>query len=121
MREYLSPGRFIDSDHPAVVEFAEKHRGVSRDPVQQAINLYYAVREAVRYNPYTFSTQITTIRPNMGALPLTPRTFSQGCCPQFLQNPSKVSHDINHIGLTTLFCGCRLSSEGWFCPGVTED
>jgi hypothetical protein len=23
MHEYLSPGRFIDSDHPAVVEFAE--------------------------------------------------------------------------------------------------
>ena len=31
MHEYLSPGRFIDSDHPSVVEFAEKHRGSRRD------------------------------------------------------------------------------------------
>lgn len=61
MREYLSPGRFIDSDHPAVVEFAELHRGVSRDPLAQAISLYYAVREAVRYNPYTFSRDPQTL------------------------------------------------------------
>ena len=26
MHEYLSPGRFIDSDHPSVVEFAEQHK-----------------------------------------------------------------------------------------------
>jgi len=39
MHEYLSPGRFIDSDHPSVVEFAEKHRGASRDPREQAIKL----------------------------------------------------------------------------------
>jgi hypothetical protein len=32
-----------------VVEFAEKHRGASRDPLEQAINLDYAVR----YNPHT--------------------------------------------------------------------
>jgi len=62
MHEYLSPSRFIDSDHPAVVEFAEIHRGASRDPLEQAINLYYAVREAVRYNPYTFSLDPGTLR-----------------------------------------------------------
>ena len=61
MHEYLSPGRFIDSDHPSVVEFAEKHRGASRDPLEQAIHLYYAVREAVRYNPYTFSRDPQTL------------------------------------------------------------
>jgi len=32
-----------------------------------------------------------------------------------------VSHDFNHIALTILFYGCRLSSEGWFCLGFTED
>ncbi|MGE7957810.1 transglutaminase-like domain-containing protein [Pseudomonas sp. NPDC089530] len=62
MHEYLSPSRFIDSDHPAVVEFAETHRGASRDPLDQAVSLYYAVREAVRYNPYTFSLDPGTLR-----------------------------------------------------------
>jgi hypothetical protein len=40
MHACLSPGRFIDSDHPSVVEFAEKHRGPGHDPLEQAINLY---------------------------------------------------------------------------------
>ncbi|WP_455927931.1 transglutaminase-like domain-containing protein [Pseudomonas capeferrum] len=61
MNAYLNPGRFIDSDHPAVVEFAEKHRGSSAAPRDQAVSLYYAVREAVRYNPYTFSRDPQTL------------------------------------------------------------
>ena len=62
MREYLKPGRFIDSDHPALVEFAETFRGVSRDPRSQAVSLYYAVRDEIRYNPYAFSRQAETLK-----------------------------------------------------------
>ena len=36
MQTCLRPGRFIDSDHPAVVEFAERWRGASREPISQA-------------------------------------------------------------------------------------
>jgi transglutaminase-like putative cysteine protease len=62
MREYLEPGRCIDSDHPALVEFAEKSRGSSRDPVEQAVRLYYAVRDGIRYNPYVFSRDPETLK-----------------------------------------------------------
>ena len=62
MREYLKPGRFIDSDHPALVEFAEKFRGTSRDPREQAISLYCAVRDEIRYNPYVFSLDAETLK-----------------------------------------------------------
>lgn len=61
MDTYLSPSRFIDSDHPAVVEFAEKHRGTRAATSNQAVSLYYAVREAIRYNPYTFSRDSDTL------------------------------------------------------------
>ena len=51
MNEYLQPGRFIDSDHPAVVAFAREHvRG--KDDREKAIALYYAVRDRIRYNPF---------------------------------------------------------------------
>ena len=46
METYLSPSRFIDSDHPAVVEFAEKNRGTHANLRDQAVSLYLAVREA---------------------------------------------------------------------------
>ncbi len=47
MDTYLSPSRFIDSDTPAVVEFDEKHRGGGTDLRDQAVSLYYPVREAI--------------------------------------------------------------------------
>jgi transglutaminase-like putative cysteine protease len=51
MKEFLSPGRYIDSDHPAVIEFASKHVKGSSD-VERAVSLYYAVRDGIRYNPF---------------------------------------------------------------------
>jgi len=48
---YLRPGRYVDSDHPAVRAFAREHaRGASA--LERAVALYYAVRDAVRYNPF---------------------------------------------------------------------
>jgi transglutaminase-like putative cysteine protease len=51
MNEYLDPGRYVDSGHPAVVSFSRANaRGMSeRD---RAISLYYAVRDEIRYNPF---------------------------------------------------------------------
>jgi transglutaminase-like putative cysteine protease len=51
MNEYLRPGRFVDSAHPAVKAFSEKH-AVGSNPREKAISLYYAVRDTIRYNPF---------------------------------------------------------------------
>jgi transglutaminase-like putative cysteine protease len=51
MNEYLAAADFIDSDHPAVASFSQKHaRGGT--PLEQAVSLYYAVRDGIRYNPF---------------------------------------------------------------------
>jgi transglutaminase-like putative cysteine protease len=51
MKQYLEPGKYIDGDHPAVLEFSEKNSfgNSNRD---RAVSLYYAVRDAIRYNPF---------------------------------------------------------------------
>ena len=51
MKEYLAAARDIDSDHPAVTDFAEKN-AVGKDDLQRAVSLYYAVRDGIRYNPF---------------------------------------------------------------------
>jgi transglutaminase-like putative cysteine protease len=51
MKEFLQPARFVDSDHPQVVEFARKH-AVGKAHREKAVALYYAVRDSVRYNPF---------------------------------------------------------------------
>ncbi|MEE4381811.1 MAG: transglutaminase family protein, partial [Pseudomonadales bacterium] len=49
---WLAAGRFVDSDHPAVIAFAEETvRGLA-DPREAAVALYYRVRDEFRYDPY---------------------------------------------------------------------
>ena len=51
MKEYLQPGRFIDSGHPAVVSFSRKN-STGKTQRERAVSLYYAVRDVIRYNPF---------------------------------------------------------------------
>ncbi|MCS5607987.1 MAG: transglutaminase-like domain-containing protein, partial [Alphaproteobacteria bacterium] len=49
---YLQPGIFIDSDHPAVVEFSHRVAGDDCTDLEKAVQIYYAVRDEFRYDPY---------------------------------------------------------------------
>lgn len=51
MNEYLNPGRYVDSAHPAVIAFSAKH-AAGDSPLEKAVSLYYAVRDVIRYNPF---------------------------------------------------------------------
>ncbi|MEM7136844.1 MAG: transglutaminase family protein [Myxococcota bacterium] len=42
----------IDSNHPSVQGFASKHAAGASDDRQRAVQLYYAVRDTFRYDPY---------------------------------------------------------------------
>jgi transglutaminase-like putative cysteine protease len=56
----LAPTPLIDSDHPAVIEFAQRARGVTeRD---RAVELYYLVRDGFRYDPYHVDVSIPGLR-----------------------------------------------------------
>ena len=51
MNDYLQPGRFIDSAHPAVIAYA-KEKATGKSERERAVSLYYAVRDDIRYNPF---------------------------------------------------------------------
>lgn len=48
---YLCPTEFIDSDNPAVAAFALETAGTG-SPQQQAVRIFYAVRDRIKYDPY---------------------------------------------------------------------
>ncbi|MFN8276805.1 MAG: transglutaminase family protein [Chitinophagales bacterium] len=48
---YLAATRFIDWEHPAVEVFANQY-GKGRSQKEQAVALYYAVRDSIAYDPY---------------------------------------------------------------------
>jgi len=50
---YLAPTEIIDSNHPKIRDYAMEVIGTSSDPVERAVKLYLAVRDGIRYDPYT--------------------------------------------------------------------
>ena len=63
LARYLEPTWFLDSDAPAVREFAERSvAGAPAGDVERAVALYYAVRDGIRYDPYAMSTEAELYR-----------------------------------------------------------
>jgi transglutaminase-like putative cysteine protease len=51
--KYLEPTEIIDSNHPDVVSFAAAKVEGAADPREMAVELYYAVRDGILYDPYS--------------------------------------------------------------------
>ncbi|WP_457554077.1 transglutaminase-like domain-containing protein [Desulfobacula sp.] len=53
MEQYLKPTYYIDSDNPQVIEFVAENSESGATKIENAVSLYYAVRDGIRYNPYS--------------------------------------------------------------------
>ncbi|WP_286978686.1 transglutaminase family protein [Pseudomonas sp.] len=124
MNDYLLPGRFINSDHPAVVEFAERARGATRDPVQVAINLYNAVRDGIRYNPYVLSLDPQSLTASCAVSQpenyCVPKAILLAACARHCNIPSRIGlADVrNHLATARLLEALR--TEVFAMHGYTE-
>ena len=124
MNEYLQPGRFIDSDHPEVIAFTERNRGASADLREQAVSLYYAVRDQVRYNPYTFSRDPQTLKAShalsAGESYCVPKALLLAACARHCGIPARIGlADVrNHLATPRLLA--LLRSEVFAMHGYTE-
>jgi transglutaminase-like putative cysteine protease len=62
LSEYLQPTATIDCNHAAVQEFARKSAQGASKQKDQAIKLYYAVRDGIRYDPYSIELTVEGLR-----------------------------------------------------------
>lgn len=53
MQDFLSPSIFADSDHPDIVALVREVADVDASDLDNAVELYYWVRDEIRYNPYS--------------------------------------------------------------------
>jgi transglutaminase-like putative cysteine protease len=56
LKDYLLPGLFVDSEHAAIVETSQSLIDDQASPVENAVTLFYRVRDLIRYNPYALSS-----------------------------------------------------------------
>ncbi len=72
MQDYLAPGICVDSDNPDIRALAAELTDPGAADIDNAISLYYWVRDEIRYNPYSVSAEIhdyrasTTLRAGQG-------------------------------------------------------
>ncbi|MCX5883898.1 MAG: transglutaminase family protein [Deltaproteobacteria bacterium] len=60
--EYVRPSATVDSHHPMVSAFARENAGDAHDSRQKAIRLYYAVRDGIRYDPYSIDLTVEGLK-----------------------------------------------------------
>ena len=59
---HTQPTSIMDFDHESVLDFAHENAGKSDNQIEQAVSLYYAVRDGIRYNPYKFFLTIDGLK-----------------------------------------------------------
>jgi transglutaminase-like putative cysteine protease len=52
MREFLTAGRFIDSDSPEVIDFARTAAAGAPDDMGRVLRLFRTIRDGIVYDPY---------------------------------------------------------------------
>ena len=62
LEPFLTPSETIDSDHPAIRRFAENTAGQAASPKAAARQLYDAVRDGIRYDPYAIDLSVEGLR-----------------------------------------------------------
>jgi len=123
MNQYLRPGRFVDSDHPAVSAFSKEH-SIGKDDREKAVSLYYAVRDRIRYHPFQNFTLDDTYRASVcieqGSGWCVPKAALLAACARAIGIPARVGYaDVrNHI--TTPELTAKMGTDLFVFHGYTE-
>ena len=123
MTEFLTPARFIDSDHPAVAAFTQAH-AQGADDRERAVALYYAVRDGVRYNPFLDFSDERAFRASVclesGEGFCIGKAALLAACARAADIPSRVGFADVKNHLTTPRLAERMGSDLFIYHGFTE-
>ena len=101
--DYLRVTEVIDFNHPAIAAFVRERTAGVQSPTEQAIKLYYAVRDEIRYNPYTIDLSVDGLRASAtlksGRGWCVPKAILLAACCRALGIPAKLGYaDVrNHL------------------------
>lgn len=103
MNQYLQATSIIDYSHVSVRKFTKEHIRHLTDPRKQAISLYYAVRDGIRYDPYSLDLTEEGLRASTtlenGRSWCVPKAVLLAACCRFLGIPARLGFaDVrNHL------------------------
>jgi transglutaminase-like putative cysteine protease len=123
MNEYLKPGRYVDSAHPAVIDFANNNSTGKTDR-ERAVSLYYAVRDSIRYNPFQNFMVDDTYRGSVclerGVGWCVPKAALLAACARAAGIPARVGFADVKNHLTSPELTARMGTDLFVFHGYTE-
>ena len=124
MEKYLSPTYYIESEHPEVISFANQNVKKNQTDLEKAVSLYYAVRDGIRYNPYS----IEPVKESMKASSVLKKGYGYcvakavllAACARSQQIPARLGFaDVqNHLNTEKL--KKLMGTDTFFYHGFTE-
>jgi len=124
MEDYLTPTFYIDSDHPDIVEFSKRHTRADHSPVENAVDLYYAVRDSVRYNPYAVSPSKADMKAsavlNLGEGYCVAKAVLLAACLRSVKIPARLGFADVKNHLTTGRLRERMGTDIFIWHGYTD-
>jgi len=103
LAQYLQATEVIDYHHPTVKDFVQRRIEGASTPRQQAVKLYYAVRDEIRYDPYSIDLSVEGLRASTtlqnGRGWCVPKAALLAACCRGLGIPAKLGYaDVrNHL------------------------
>jgi len=103
MTQYTKPTPIIDYENSKVTAFAKENVGRSTDQREKVINLYYAVRDSIRYDPYNLDLSVEGLRASTtlknGRAWCVPKAILLAACCRFFSIPARLGFaDVrNHL------------------------
>jgi transglutaminase-like putative cysteine protease len=124
MTQYCEASATVDCDNPAIIEFARMNAGSSLDPKGQAISLYYAVRDGIRYDPYALDLTINGLKASttLGAKKgwcVSKAILLAACC-RVLKIPARLGFADVRNHLTTARMRALMKTDVFFWHGYTS-
>lgn len=114
----------MDFDNPIVQEFILANSDSSHSIEQQALSLYYAVRDLIRYNPYSFSFSPATFKASYvleaGKSWCVPKAILFGACTKALGIPTKLGFADVKNHLSTANMREKMKTDVFYWHGYTS-
>jgi len=124
LQPYLQSSLVVDCDNREIVEFAKENAGDSTDRKEQAIRLYYTVRDGIRYDPYSIDLSSEGLRASAtlrnGRGWCVPKAVLLAACCRAMEIPARLGFADVRNHLTTRRMREQMKTDIFFWHGYTS-
>ena len=120
---FLAPTPTIESHHPDVTAFVKNHVAGAQDTVETAVRLYYAVRDGIRYDPYTCVLTVDGLKASQtlraGRAWCVPKAILLAACCRAAGIPARLGYADVRNHLSTSRMRQNMKTEIFYWHGYT--